>query len=758
MTNKSESAQDVAPAASRESQHLAALLCPLAWLLRGREGIQVEALLAKVAILVDQGFVPLPGDAGSQTEAAPRSKNEEEWRRTKEIIAGVLERLKREGLCEVIDPGGKKRVRGRRGVNAAWDRVTDGMQKDYDALIRSAKERFDAGEEPDLDALLESSLDGRWGKGARKLMRNDAEEVIDRLRRGRLTSTGAGPGATSPSPEPDEDTRNAVLCCSGSGSYVTEDDGRGGVLWRKSIPAAAGGGLVAAPLAPESAPGTAATATAEVPADPTPGLAECDAGPAHHSIPASDAPGVTTSRSATMEIRTNAALDPTPVPTASDQAPAGPPSLPGAEPPNDQRPPDNAGKAAVAPELPFDPITDLVPPRSGAEYEALKENIRAQRRAVIIWTYQGQIIHDRDSDRACRELGITPKYQEWHDQDSLLEFVLTLNVGDRQLKGSQRAMVAARAIPRFQEKARKRMLAGKAADPPLHEEEGPKGEAAESAAQTMRVSPDSVYKAQRVLKKGVPELQRAVDTRQISVSGAALLAGLDETVQRKIVADGKAAMKEKVKELRNQGKDPEGSASADPGPSEARTAPPAPSDDLTEPPSAGHPAVAALPQKDESPETVPEQQDRRGPTAAPGEGVPKGADDRPLALPGVQHAALDRDVMTGKEPGEGKSKGGEVESANTEAMARGTASQSSEAAVKGLSPGGLQRAADESNRLMEPYDRGCPELHALPGAERDRLTTALGLLEQRARNRREELAEVARAVAEKKDTDPATAE
>ena len=102
MTNKSESAQDGTPAPSRESQHRAALLCPLAWLLRGREGIRVEALLAKVALLVDLGFVPLLGDAEGQTAAAPRSENEEERRRTKAIIAGVLERLKREGLCEVI--------------------------------------------------------------------------------------------------------------------------------------------------------------------------------------------------------------------------------------------------------------------------------------------------------------------------------------------------------------------------------------------------------------------------------------------------------------------------------------------------------------------------------------------------------------------------------------------------------------------------------------------------------------------------------
>jgi hypothetical protein len=50
-----------------------------------------------------------------------------------------------------------------------------------------------------------------------------------------------------------------------------------------------------------------------------------------------------------MEIRTNSALDPAPVPTASDQALAGLPSLPSAEPPNVASPVDNADNAAGGP-------------------------------------------------------------------------------------------------------------------------------------------------------------------------------------------------------------------------------------------------------------------------------------------------------------------------------------------------------------------------------------------------------------------------
>ena len=343
MTNKTETAQDGTPAPSRESQQLAALRNPLAWLLRGREGIRVETLLAKVALLVYQGFVPLPGDAEGQTEV-PKSKNEEEWRRTKEIIAGVLERLIREGLCEVIDPGGEKKVRRRRGVDAEWDRLSDGMQKDYDALARSAKERLDAGEEPDLDALLESSLDGRWGEAARKLMLNDAESEIDRLRRDRLTSTGAGPGATSPSPEPDGDTLDAVLCCSGSGKYLTEDDGRGGGVWRKSTPAAAGGKGGPAPdtRAAARAPATPTTTTSGAPGGTTPGAVGLESRGTPRPSVASDSPANTTLRNRTMKTKTKAAQPAAPAPDvatgtsgATGPAPADTAAGTKAEPPND---------------------------------------------------------------------------------------------------------------------------------------------------------------------------------------------------------------------------------------------------------------------------------------------------------------------------------------------------------------------------------------------------------------------------------------
>jgi hypothetical protein len=423
-------------------------------------------------------------------------------------------------------------------------------------------------------------------------------------------------------------------------------------------------------------------------------------------------------------------------------------------------PPVNSEAVGVAPGLPVDPVLAELFPYYEANDEEFEESIRKNGQLVAGKKYEGKILDGRRRERACLKQGIEPKFEEWDGNGSKVDVILSLNCR-RHLSESQRAMVAARAITKYKEEAHERMLAGKAADPPRHDEEGGKGEAADLVARKVGVDRDLVYKAQTVLKNGIPELRQAVDTGQISVSGAALLATLDKKAQRKVVVASPAAIKQKIKEIRKAKKTPKRNQSQEPAP-ENELPPPASRGDTTGAAAlAGHPAEVVPPEQDEPRSDTTEQQDEGSRTAAPGEGqegAPKGPNDLPLALPGGQHAVPDRGVMAGKEPGGGKSKGGETEAANTEATARGTASQSSEAAAKGLSPGGLQRAVDASNRLLEPYDRGCPELGALPGPERERLTTALGLLQRRAKNRLEELAQIGGDVAEKKNTYPATAE
>jgi len=212
--------------------------------------------------------------------------------------------------------------------------------------------------------------------------------------------------------------------------------------------------------------------------------------------------------------------------------------------------------------LPFHPVTALFDPLQGQEFEDFKNDIRVRGLLVPIWTHQGKIIDGRNRYRACQELGIEPKFQEWDGCGSLVAFVLSLNERRRHLNESQRAMAAARAKPMFEAEARQRMLAGKAVDPPPNEEEGSTGEAATQAAKVLHVGRDSVYKAQKVLRQGAPELQRAVSSGKMSVAAASKLTALSPEEQVKAMAEGKKAVIAKAKAIRESKKKPPTPANA----------------------------------------------------------------------------------------------------------------------------------------------------------------------------------------------------
>src|SRR5262249_29148462 len=110
----------------------------------------------------------------------------------------------------------------------------------------------------------------------------------------------------------------------------------------------------------------------------------------------------------------------------------------------DARPANEMASDAV-PEMPFHPVADLFPPMPDTEYEEFKNDIQANGQLVDGWTYQGKIIDGRNRYRACRELGVQPRFQEWDGRGSLVAFVISLNDRRRHLTPTQRAMLAAKA-------------------------------------------------------------------------------------------------------------------------------------------------------------------------------------------------------------------------------------------------------------------------------------------------------------------------
>jgi hypothetical protein len=200
--------------------------------------------------------------------------------------------------------------------------------------------------------------------------------------------------------------------------------------------------------------------------------------------------------------------------------------------------------------MPFHPAADLFPLLEGKEYEELRADIMQRGLLVPIWTYDKQIIDGRNRYRVCQELGITPEFKEWDGGDSLVAFIISLNVKRRHLNESQRATVAAKATELFAEEARQRMLAGKKADPAMNPEQGRPGRAAAKAAEMMNVGVDTVYKGRKVRKKGAPGLEAMAGARTVSLSAAYELTELPRAEQEEVLARGPEEVKARAKEIR----------------------------------------------------------------------------------------------------------------------------------------------------------------------------------------------------------------
>lgn len=210
---------------------------------------------------------------------------------------------------------------------------------------------------------------------------------------------------------------------------------------------------------------------------------------------------------------------------------------------------DTATGQSMCPDLPVHELAELFPLLEGTEYETFKEDIRQNGLREPILVYNGQIVDGRNRYRACKDLNILFTACAWDEQGSLADFVASKNIHRRHLNESVRAIIGARLKSFYEKDAQERMLAGKAADPMANL---PQGTSRDLAAKAMNVSGRSVEAATKVIQQGVPELEKAVRKKQISVSAAEKLAELPPKKQAEIVAAGSKEMKAAAKKVREQ--------------------------------------------------------------------------------------------------------------------------------------------------------------------------------------------------------------
>ncbi len=196
------------------------------------------------------------------------------------------------------------------------------------------------------------------------------------------------------------------------------------------------------------------------------------------------------------------------------------------------------------------PISKIFPEMSGDDKKELIDDIRKNGLQEPIILFEGKILDGRNRQQACATAGIEPSYVEFEKLGTLartagpVAYVISRNLKRRHLTPSQRAVIAAEALPMFETEAKKRReggvkidetlapkgAKGESAPPPV------KGKASEQAAKAAGVSARSVERA-KALKKKSPKKFEEVKAGKRSVTSA-------NRDKKKEAAAAKAAAKE----------------------------------------------------------------------------------------------------------------------------------------------------------------------------------------------------------------------
>jgi len=175
--------------------------------------------------------------------------------------------------------------------------------------------------------------------------------------------------------------------------------------------------------------------------------------------------------------------------------------------------------------------TGLFPPMSDEDFAQLKADIQQNGQKMPILVYRNKIVDGRERLRACRELGIDPRFDDVGKLDVPTQaFIVSQNLHRRHLSDSQRALIAGE-------------LSNTKKGANQHTAEAV---SQKQAAAACKVSIDSVGRAKAVLNCETPGLAKVVRDGDLDVSTAALLSkiptdALDRLVMQKVEVMKKAA-------------------------------------------------------------------------------------------------------------------------------------------------------------------------------------------------------------------------
>ncbi len=180
---------------------------------------------------------------------------------------------------------------------------------------------------------------------------------------------------------------------------------------------------------------------------------------------------------------------------------------------------------------------NLFPEASPEEYQDIFASIEEIGQQEAIGVKDGQIIDGRNRYRACRELGVEPRFTELDADVDPLKYVLAKNLARRHLDASQRAVIAYKLSAWSKPGGDRRSEAYR---------EGvdqsailPDGFTQEQSAKLLAVSPRSVRQAGKVISEdspAAPALRQAVEQGEVKVGDAAKVVGQSVEVQERALA------------------------------------------------------------------------------------------------------------------------------------------------------------------------------------------------------------------------------
>lgn len=201
----------------------------------------------------------------------------------------------------------------------------------------------------------------------------------------------------------------------------------------------------------------------------------------------------------------------------------------------------------------FRPEADIWPMMSEQELRALAADIDANGQQYPISLFGDEILDGRNRWAAITRYGKGLPLFETVSPDSPIAFVISHNEKRRHLNESQRGLAAAKALPFFEEEAKRRQAHGQTAPgkrlSPIGDERQ-KHLAADDAAAAFSTTSRTVQRAKTVRNKGSKKLVEAVAQGQLSLGKAEQIVSTypdkkRQDVQVAVVAKSKMATRVK---------------------------------------------------------------------------------------------------------------------------------------------------------------------------------------------------------------------